>query len=231
MQDLPLQNCAYLGGCNYPIAAGDAVTIIFRDSDALIKLADGSSFIVPNVEISSVDISGPGAISTGGGFVGGGFGAAGAIEGIAVATVLNALTTKSKIHTFISITTNIGEIHFHYGGMEPNALRIALAPLFAALRMLNPVWREQRLDILRLAQTKGLLSDSEFTRLSLRLDKYTREEGLPPPVSSDFSKLPKIVGPKGRCPNCGATVALNAEECFSCKAMFESHSAWRVIPL
>lgn len=231
MQDLPLQNCAYLGGCNYPIAAGDAVLLTFRDNNLCVQLADGSSFVVPNVEIASIEISGPGTTTTGGGFIGGGYGAAGALEGIAVAAVLNTLTTKSKIHTFISIITNIGEIHFHYGGMEPSALRIAIAPIYTALRMLNPVWREQRLNTLRLAQTQGALSDSEFSRLSLRLDKESREEGIPAPMNPKVPTAPVIVGPKGRCPNCSATVSLHAEECHSCKAMFGTYSAWQVSPL
>jgi hypothetical protein len=38
-------------------------------------------------------------VKSGGGFIGGGFGAAGAVEGMAIAAVLNALTTQSGLLT------------------------------------------------------------------------------------------------------------------------------------
>lgn len=130
---------------------------------------DDLKFTIPYAEIASMDISGPGSVTRGGGFIGGGFGVEGALEGMAVATVLNALTTKTKIHTFISITTNIGELHLHYSGMEPGALRIALSPVVFALRRLDPVWRQGRLDALRFALAEKQLSDNEFQVLSERL--------------------------------------------------------------
>ena len=43
-----------------------------------------------------LEIGGPGLVKTGGGFVGGGFGARGAIEGMAIAAVLNGLTTRTS---------------------------------------------------------------------------------------------------------------------------------------
>jgi len=94
---------------------------------------------------------------------------------MAIASALNALTTVSKIHTFITITTNIGELNFHYGSMEPGALRIALAPVFTTLRRLNPAWRQERLATLSLAHSEGNLSQVEFDRLSQRLTASTVE--------------------------------------------------------
>ncbi len=37
--------------------------------------------------------------------------------------------------------------------------------------------------------------------------------------------------PKGICPNCNAVQPLDSEECSSCKAIFDSSSAWRLTPL
>lgn len=231
MPDTTLKACAYLGGCNYPIAAGDSATLSFGTEGLLIQLADGSSFSVPYLELASIEVSGPGTLTSGGGFIGGGFGVEGALEGMAIAAVLNALTTKSKIHTFVSLTTNIGELHFHYGAMEPGALRIALASVHTILRRLNPKWLQERVAALQSAQTQGALSEPEFERFTQRLGKSTVEVSIPPPVNPKRLPPPPIVGPKGRCPNCGATVSLHAEECFSCRAMFGVGSAWKIAPL
>src|SRR5262249_16799941 len=81
---------------------------------------------IPYPEIVDFSITGPGTVTTGGGFIGGGFGVAGALEGMAVAAVLNALTSRTKVHTFIGLVTHQGELFLHYEGMEPGALRIAL---------------------------------------------------------------------------------------------------------
>jgi hypothetical protein len=51
---------------------------------------------VPYGEVEDVEIGGPGLVKTGGGYVGGGFGATAAIEGMAIAAVLNALTTRTS---------------------------------------------------------------------------------------------------------------------------------------
>ena len=231
MHEVVLQGCAYLGGCNYPIAAGDSANLAYGLEELLIRLSDGASFSVPYLELASIEISGPGTLSSGGGFIGGGFGVAGALEGMAIAAVLNALTTKSKIHTFVSLTTNIGELHFHYGSMEPGALRISLASIHATLRRLNPAWRQERVAALQFAQAQGTLSESDVARMVNRLSLPTIEAGAPPPADPKSLPPPLIIGPKGRCPNCAATVPLHAEECPSCKAMFGPGSAWKVVPL
>lgn len=249
MPDTSLKACAYLGGCNYPIAAGDSATLSFGSEVLLIRLTDGTSFSVPYIELASIEVSGPGTLTSGGGFIGGGFGVESALEGMAIAAVLNALTTKSKIHTFVSLTTNIGELHFHYGAMEPGALRIALASVHTTLRRLDPRWRQERVATLQSAQTQGALSEPEFARLTQRLSETTVEVSVPPPANpksvppptnpknvsppTNPKNLPPppIVGPKGRCPNCGATLSLHAEECFSCRAIFGIGSAWKVVPL
>lgn len=151
----------------------DALKVYWSDDD--IYSAADLAFSVSYLELAQIGITGPGVTTTGGGFIGGGFGAVGALEGMAIASALNALTTVSKIHTFISITTNIGELNFHYGTMEPGALRIALARVFTLLRRLDPAWRQERLATLLLAQSEGSLTQVEFDRLSQRLATSTQE--------------------------------------------------------
>jgi hypothetical protein len=231
MSDVILKDCAYLGGCNYPIAAGDSVTLRFGSESLLVRLGDGTSFTLRYIELASIEVSGPGTITSGGGFIGGGFGVAGALEGMAIATVLNALTTKTKIHTFVSLTTNIGELHFHYGSMEPGALRIALASVHTTLRRMNGAWHQERVAAMKLVQAQGALSESDFTQLMARLSAPTVEVSVPPLADPKTLPAPPIVGPKGRCPNCGATASLHAEECPSCKAMFGQGAAWKLVPL
>jgi hypothetical protein len=182
MHETVLEGCTYLGGCSYPLAPGDSATLSFGTAALSIRLPDGASFSVPYVELASIDISGPGTTTTGGSFMGGGFGVEGALEGIAIATVLNTLTTKSKVHTFVSLITNIGELHLHYRGMEPGALRVALAPIYATLRRLDPVWRQGRLAALQFAQTQDVLSEPEFAQLSKRLGEPIKEALIPPPA-------------------------------------------------
>jgi len=239
MHHISLERCACLGSYNYPISPGDSANLTFESSALLARLADGSAFSITYFELASIEVSGPGLSTTGGGFIGGGFGVTGAIEGMAIAAILNGLTTKSKIHTFVSLITNIGELHLHYHGMEPGALRIALAPVYATLRRISPTWREERRAGLELARTEGNLSGSDFERLSQRLTQPAKEVRIPPPEQQHASP-PKqqpaspptvISGPLGRCPNCAATISLHADECPSCMAMFGAHSAWKVVPL
>jgi len=120
-------------------------------------------------EIHSVHIQGPGTVTTGGGFVGGGFGFAGAVEGIALAGILNALTTKTKVHTFIDFVTDSGELFLHYGLLEPAALRIALSPVFVYLRRLDPNYIADRTRRLQALRERNVVDDREFRRLLGRL--------------------------------------------------------------
>ena len=46
-----------------------------------------------------MEIGGSGMVRSGGGFTGGGFGLGGAVEGMAIAAVLNAMTTRTSIKT------------------------------------------------------------------------------------------------------------------------------------
>ena len=101
-----------LGGSGYRLTAGREARVDFlADSIAFYININSMVGAGPSVadaritypEVIGIQIEGPGAVSRGGGFIGGGFGFGGALEGIAIATVLNALTTKTNIHTFIQI--------------------------------------------------------------------------------------------------------------------------------
>lgn len=212
-----INQCTVLGGVGYPFLPGDTVDLRFGRDALVIETADSTSADIPYLEIVDIVINGPGSITTGGGFIGGGFGVEGALEGMAVGLILNRLTSRTKIHTFIALVTHLGELHLHYGNMEPSALRIALSEVFTALRRLDPTWLHTRLKRLEAHHIQKLLSDGDFERLKQRL--------LVPPKREDLAA--RI----GRCPGCDATIPLLSEECPKCKAQFGTAAAWKVRPL
>jgi ribosomal protein S27AE len=83
------------------MAKGGATVIFDRDS-VFVFIGDMSHRRrVSYTEITSLQIGGRGDVVTtsGGGWSGGGFGAKGIVEGVAIASVLNSLTTKTQHHT------------------------------------------------------------------------------------------------------------------------------------
>ena len=89
---------------------------------------------VPYRDIEVVDIGGPGLVKSGGGFAGGGFGVSGAVEGIAIAAVLNTLTARTTIKTVIRIQAAQCELFLLCTTEEPDALRIGLSRPLGAIR-------------------------------------------------------------------------------------------------
>ena len=227
MPSVTLEACVCLGSAGYPVSPGSSCHLVLSDAAVAVHAGKDMSVSVPLLEVCSIDISGPGTVTTGGGFAGGGFGVEGALQGIAVATVLNALTARSKIHTFVTVITNVGELHFHYAGMEPSALRVALASTYTALRRLDPNWQRARLAALEYDKKYRGLPDHEFERLATRI-----LQPLPPhPEVAPATQAPAAVtGPLGMCPSCKTIIQLHADECPRCKALFGADSAWRVIP-
>ena len=242
-----LKECVVLGGSGFPFSPGRKVDL-FVGGGKLLFRGENRSASVDYLEVADILISGPGAVTTGGGFVGGGFGVEGAIEGVAIATVLNALSTRTKTHTFITVTLNFGEVHLHYSGMEPNALRIALADIFVKLRKQNPEWIAARTRVLEEAHAQGLLSADGLATLK---ENLRSQPSWPDPISdakfaaqiraADIADAKAVeeakraaellAGPKGICPNCDSIIPLKSETCPKCKADFGVGSAWRVTPV
>ena len=143
-------------------------------TDALIE--------VPYSEIEAVDIGGPGLVKSGGGFVGGGFGVTGAVEGLAIAAVLNAMTTRTKVKTVVRIQGTGCELFLLNMKTEPEALRIKLSRSLGAIREAQATRAgTQRHDASRPASLvrelgklasmleNGLLTREEFELLKTRL--------------------------------------------------------------
>ncbi|WP_157119160.1 hypothetical protein [Azohydromonas lata] len=227
VSETTLQGNIYLGGSGYPLVPGVSCDVTFSDQEIRVRALRGASFSIPLIEVCSIEISGPGNVTKGGGFIGGGFGVDGALAGIALAGILNALTTKSEIHTFLAVTSNVGEMHLHYPGMEPAALRIALADTFTRLRRLDSAWQRQRISILEMQKEYGQLSEEDFDRLKERVI-HSLQQNPTQTISATVFELPKDIG---SCPSCHTTIPLSSQECPKCRAMFGEGATWKIIPL
>jgi hypothetical protein len=89
---------------------------------------------VPYSQVEDVEIGGPGLVKTGGRFVGGGFGVTGAVEGMAIAAVLNSLTTRTSVKTIVRIQGTSCELFLLHARLTPEQLRIAMSPPLGAIR-------------------------------------------------------------------------------------------------
>jgi hypothetical protein len=128
---------------------------------------------IPLSDILTVQIGGPGLIQKGGGFFGGGFGVMGAMEGIALASVLNSLTTRSRVETIIAITARKASLVLLHTILQPTAVDVLLLPLknAAAHNSVSPTPEEAkpaeagtRLRQLAGLRDAGLLTDEEYER-------------------------------------------------------------------
>jgi hypothetical protein len=177
-----LPQVALLGGYapDVPIAIGEQYDARFlEDRLALYRSADWNILAeLPYGQIEDVEIGGPGLVKSGGGFIGGGFGAVGALEGMAVAAVLNALTTRTTITTILRVQASTCELFLLWTKSAPAQLRIELSRPLGAIRAAraaidqtparpaSPVAELSKLaDLLQ----AGLLTREEFNELKAKL--------------------------------------------------------------
>ena len=177
---LGLVDGAVIAGDCKPLKAGQAVRIYFlkrslqfRDPASLTLLSH-----MDYSDVQALEIGGPGAQQSGGGFMGGGFGAEGAAAGMLVGTALNLLTTRKKVRTVICLQSDTAEVFVQHSVETPDALRMRLAPVFTILRQMqtakladssaagtsaaNPI---DRLTQLAALLEKGHISQDEFAKL------------------------------------------------------------------
>jgi hypothetical protein len=100
----------------------------------VVWVAAGEVLRVAYSEVSSLEIGGAGTRSytSNAGISGGGFGARGALEGIAIAGLINAATTRTTtVHdTTLSFRAGPSAILMDASMYEPSTLRIMLSPTF-----------------------------------------------------------------------------------------------------
>jgi hypothetical protein len=135
-------------------------------------------------EVEDVEIGGPGLVKSGGEFIGGGFGAVSALEGMAIASVLNALTTRTSITTIVRIQGRDCEFFLLHRRATPEQLRIEMSRALGAIRAARTAGAEQTradqwypgsaspvAELAKLADMlqAGLLTREEFDQLKASL--------------------------------------------------------------
>jgi len=131
---------------------------------------------IPYSEIEDVEIGGPGIVKSGGGFVGGGFGASGAIEGMAIASILNGLTSRTSIKTILRVQGTGLELFLLHPGMTPEKLRIELSRPLVAIRSARASSAPRSIQEKEAARSASPID--ELTKLADMLEKglLTRDE-------------------------------------------------------
>jgi len=178
-----LAGCVLLGGYGVGdgISAGTKIDLHFTDQEIWLTKATGH---IPYLRRSyaaarAFEFEG-GVVRTGGGYMGGGFGVLGAAEGIAMATLLNSLTSKSSVHTTIRFETEDAEIFLFTDQATPKTLLMQFAEVRAKIKTAaasppedTPETKTGDLteQLARLGDLfqKGLLTANEFAAAKTRL--------------------------------------------------------------
>jgi hypothetical protein len=118
-----------LGGSGTALQSEDTGLLSCRPhSIALTDPDTRKELVLPFEGLLSLEISGPGTVTTNAGMIGGGFGIEGALKGMLVAALVNKLTEKSTTNTFLRLsTTGSAEVLLHTSQSEPQALRLTLS--------------------------------------------------------------------------------------------------------
>ncbi|MBJ6727583.1 hypothetical protein [Geomesophilobacter sediminis] len=164
-------NFSLLGGSEIPIDPGEKCKVIF--SNNLISLeSKRSTFKINLTHVHDLEIGGPGEVRTDAGMIGGGFGIDGAIAGIGIASVINALTAKNTVNTVLKIDWEGGEVFLHTSEFNPETLRLKLSNTFTTIKALkNRVSNDIVLQLERLILMKnaGQLTDFQFEQAKEKL--------------------------------------------------------------
>lgn len=123
------------------IATG-GFTVIFDPETVIVMIGNVSNQLRLNYsDVTSLQIAGRGGFVTtsGGGWMGGGFGAKGIIEGVALATALNALTTRrqQRIESIIHFNWNTGSATLLNEELLPAAWASILSPVIQRIDAAN----------------------------------------------------------------------------------------------
>lgn len=183
-----LRDVAYLGGYvpESAIRPGERYDVRFLEDRFVVFACRRAEVLaeVPYSEVEDVEIGGPGLVKTGGRFVGGGFGISGAIEGMAIAAVLNALTTRTSITTVVRIQGSGCELFLLHTRLTPGQLRIGMSRPLGAIRSARAAQTAGPIhhgppatsassvdDLAKLAELleKGLLTREEFDVMKAKL--------------------------------------------------------------
>ena len=130
---------------------------------------------VPFDALQRIDVQGY-QQTKGGGFLGGGFGAKGALEGMAAATILNALTTRSSHWVIVTILGDGGWTVLRIDNGDEKTVRRQLRPAQDAIATLPALSSGDpsdefvaQLERLVALHERGMLDASEFQQAKAKL--------------------------------------------------------------
>jgi hypothetical protein len=113
---------------------GPPCNIVFSWDYIGVHTASGETDRIPYSEVNSLDVSGQGTrvFTRNAGIIGGGFGVTGALEGMALAHLANAATTRTTTirDTVVNFRAGQRAILMQSETFEPDALRIILSPVY-----------------------------------------------------------------------------------------------------
>ena len=128
--------------------------------------------VIPLTKLVNVEISGPGTVTSGGGFGGGGFGLGGFIVGAVAAGALNALTTRTNTETVVFLQLTDSEIILLNTEVDLDAMRIHLSYLFQSSQRnknLNSPNIAKQLEQLSELRKQGALTEEEYTNAKAKV--------------------------------------------------------------
>lgn len=177
-----LAGCVLLGGYGHEpgVNPGDRVDLHFTQHGVWMTKAGGAAPYLrrPYASMLALEFEG-GAVRNGGGFAGGGFGLVGAAEEMAIAALLNSLTTTTKVHTTVRLEAQSAEVFLFTDQALPHDLKVRLAEVRGRIKASHPAdpssGEQARNDVadrlLRLGEMldKGQLTADEFAQAKAQL--------------------------------------------------------------
>ena len=130
--------CVLLGGHGYDtdFRPDTRCTLYFTERGIRANVEDSwiPQFRRSYGDTTQLEFSGPGVVKSGGRFVAAGFGLTGAAEAMIVSSILNKLTTRTRIHTMIRYQATDLEAFFFHSVETPEQLRIRLSGVLGRIR-------------------------------------------------------------------------------------------------
>jgi hypothetical protein len=174
-----------IGGTGYPIPARVGCKLEFRSDKVVIAaLVQGGQYqpvaVAEYGDVTSLQVGGRGAITTGGGFVGGGFGLKGIVTGALLAGALNKATTRTTIDTVIHFRAREGELVLLNTQYTPERLSVMLSPVVNRIEpahqqttqtQASPLDQLRELGELR---ASGTISEEEFQSLKSTIISHVK---------------------------------------------------------
>jgi len=117
----------YIGGAGVPLEPHQEVTIKADKHGFTISQGEHGIWHKSYEGLKGLQASGEGVFQTGGGWIGGGFGISGALRGVAFASVMNALTTRTHIDCLVRFVYPGVDASFKILSHTPEDLQIALS--------------------------------------------------------------------------------------------------------